>query len=191
MAGAVLAVLPLPMAHPCGRRDSANPGTAPPRDPPVYKQRHPEKAAFYAVLSRYFDEFARIYDERYERTYGGWRSVIERVVRKYLDRGIPLRGFARIKCGSCREEAILPFSCKQRAFCPSCTAKRAAAWAGLMREEVLQPYPHHHVVFSMPKMLRPYFRFHRELLPELCGCGWAALRTHLLIPSRREPSRLR
>lgn len=36
--------------------------------------------------------------------------------------------------------------------------------------------PHRHVVFTLPTLLRPYFKFHRELLPGLCLCAWSALR---------------
>jgi len=33
---------------------------------------------------------------------------------------------------------------------------------------VLAPVPHRHLTFTIPEMLRPYFRFHRGLIKELC-----------------------
>ena len=61
----------------------------------------------------------------------------------------------------------LTFSCKQRGFCPSCSAKRAALWAEFVREQVIRPVPHRHLVFALPKILRPAFRHRRRLLPKL------------------------
>jgi hypothetical protein len=45
---------------------------------------------------------------------------------------------------------------KGRGLCPSCAAKRAAAVAAFLREEVLAEVGHAQWVFSIPKMLRPY-----------------------------------
>ena len=37
-----------------------------------------------------------------------------------------------------------------------------------MREELLLDVPHRQVVFTIPKMLRLFFRFRRKLLDSLC-----------------------
>ena len=55
---------------------------------------------------------------------------------------------------------------------PSCGAKRAAETANRLREDVLEPVGHAQWVFTVPKMLRPYFLRHRELLGELCRAAW-------------------
>ncbi len=60
--------------------------------------------------------------------YGYWRPVIAEVVEKYLACGILKHGFARVRCGACKHEYLLAFSCKCRYFCPSCHAKRLALW---------------------------------------------------------------
>ena len=52
-------------------------------------------------------------------------------------------------------------------MCPSCGAKRAAELAALLQDEVVEPVGHAQWVFTMPKMLRVYFRHHRELLGAL------------------------
>jgi hypothetical protein len=41
-----------------------------------------------------------------------------------------------------------------------------------LREEVLEPVGHAQWVFTIPKMLRPYFMRHRELLGGLCRAAW-------------------
>jgi len=60
------------------------------------------------------------------------------------------------------------FSCRTRGFCPSCHAKRLEEWGEWMREELLLDVPHRQVVFTIPRMLRIFFKYNRRLLGELC-----------------------
>jgi len=69
------------------------------------------------------------------------------------------------------------FSCKTRGFCPSCHAKR--------REEILDR-PHRQVVFTIPKMLRIFFKYNRSLLSSLCLCGKVALVKYFRATARKE-----
>ncbi|MGB6340269.1 MAG: transposase zinc-binding domain-containing protein [Candidatus Aminicenantaceae bacterium] len=126
---------------------------------------------FYRVLFHYFERFLREDDDRFEKEYGYFRPVIKDVVEKYLDCGNPMCGFARIRCPDCGEERLLCFSCKSRGFCPSCHAKRREEWGEWMREELLLDVPYRQVVFTVPKMLRLFFRFKRKLLNDLCLCA--------------------
>ena len=102
-----------------------------------------------------------LWDEAFAQRYGFWRAFVEPVVFRYLDCGIFERGFARLRCRRCALEYLLAFSCKERGLCPSCSAKRAAAFAAFLSDEVLQEVGHAHWVFTVPKMLRPYFMHHR------------------------------
>ena len=62
-------------------------------------------------------------------------------------------------------------SCKQRGICPSCDAKRAAAFAAFLKDEVLENVGHCLITLTLPKMLRVYFMRNRELrCPRLCAC---------------------
>jgi len=112
------------------------------------------------------------WEERFERRFGFWRSVVDEQVMRYLDCGLYENGFARIRCPECAEEYLLAFSCKTRELCPSCAAKRSAAMAGLLAEDVLAEVGHAQWVFVIPKMLRPYFLHHRELLGWLARVAW-------------------
>jgi ribosomal protein S27E len=141
----------------------------------IYRQRHPEHTVFYRVFFHYFERFLREYEDRFEKEYGYFRPVIQDVVEKYLDCGNPMCGFARIRCPDCGEERLLMFSCKTRGFCPSCHAKRREEWGEWMREELLLDVPHRQVVFTVPKMLRLFFRFKRKLLNDLCLSAVQAL----------------
>jgi hypothetical protein len=67
------------------------------------------------------------------------------------------------------------FSCRTRGFCPSCHAKRLEEWGEWMRETLLLDVPHRQVVFTIPKMLRIFFKFKRRLLGDLCRCALRAL----------------
>ena len=41
-------------------------------------------------------------------------------------------------------------------------------FGALLSETILFPVPHRHFTFGIPKMLRPYFRYDRSLLKDLC-----------------------
>ncbi len=43
-------------------------------------------------------------------------------------------------------------------------------------EEILYPLPHRQYVFTIPKMLRPYFRFDQKLLGKLSQCAYRSLK---------------
>jgi hypothetical protein len=44
-----------------------------------------------------------------------------------------------------------------------------------MRETLLLDVPHRQVVFTIPKMLRIFFKYNRRLLGELCRCALRSL----------------
>jgi len=66
---------------------------------------------------------------------------------------------------------MLTFSCKTRGFCPSCHAKRVEEWGEWVRETLILNVAHRQVVFTIPKMLRVFFKFKRKLLGDLCRCA--------------------
>jgi hypothetical protein len=133
----------------------------------IYRPRHPQASPLYRLIEDHFDEFSTVYDERFSRRWGYWRSVVGEVVEKFQACGILKHGFARVRCDSCKHEFLLAFSCKCRYFCPSCHAKRLALWGIWLEETLLADVPHRQVVLAVPKRLRPYFLYDRKLLGEL------------------------
>ncbi len=130
----------------------------------VYRPRHPELTAFYRLFEEHFERYVREYEERYEPRQGPLRRVVPAAVEAYLACGRPEGGFVRIRCPpSCRAEHLLAFSCRTRQFCPSCQAKRSAAFAEKLVQEVLEPVPHRHVVLTISRGLRGLFRRERRL----------------------------
>jgi hypothetical protein len=137
-----------------------------------YRAGNPRATSLYRFFETHFDEVRGQREERYERRFGFWRGFVDERVLRYLDCGLFENGFARVRCPECAEECLLAFSCKTRELCPACAAKRSAAIAALLAEEVLADVAHAQRVFVMPKMLRPYFLHHRELLGELVLAAW-------------------
>jgi ribosomal protein S27E len=141
----------------------------------VYRPRHPERTVLYRILFHYFERFLVEYEGRFEKEYGFFRPIVKEVVERYLDCGNPRCGFARIRCPDCGEERLLMFSCHTRGFCPSCHAKRLEEWGDWMRETLLLDVPHRQVVFTIPKMLRIFFKYKRRRLGDLCRCALRSL----------------
>ena len=123
-----------------------------------------------------FEEFTFVHEERFEREDGPLRPVVREVVTQFLDCGMPENGFARARCPRCHLEFFVPFSCQTRNFCPSCQQKRALLFAEKLKQEILAPVPHRHVVFTIPVVLRRLFLRERRLLGILTRCAYETVR---------------
>ena len=146
---------------------------------PVYRPRNPHDSPYYRCVEDHFEAFEQVYEERFERQYGFFRSYVARVIHRYLDCGDLHNGFARVKCADCGHEYLLAFSCKRRHFCPSCHQKRVVEFGEWLCQEVIKAVPHRHFVVSIPKILRRYFLYDRKLLSELSRCAWESLKVFL------------
>jgi len=155
----------------------------------VYEPRNARASSLYALVEDYYEEFERVYDDRYQQQYGRWRPVVGEVMRKYLQCGDLHRGFARLGCNACRYQAILAYSCKCRLFCPSCQQKRILLFAEWLDTRILEPVSHAQYVFTIPKLLRPIFKYHPKDLGLLCQSAWQALK-QMFHQVARDPSAL-
>jgi len=136
--------------------------------PAVYRPRNPRSTPLYRLVGALYDTVKGVWEERFEQRYGFWRGFVDGVVNAYLDCGLYESGFARVRCSGCSGEFLVATSCQKRGFCPSCGAKRAAAFAAFLADEVLEQVGHAMWTFSLPKMIRPYFIHHPELRGKLC-----------------------
>ncbi len=132
------------------------------------------------MFAQHFERFVQVYDERFAPTRGPLTPGAQEAVYRYLDCGIFACGFARVRCGECRHDFLVAFSCKLRCICPCCHTKRELIWAEWAAGELLEDVPHRQIVFTIPKRLRPFFRYDRTLLGDLAGCAWRALRLWVL-----------
>ena len=141
-----------------------------------YRRRHPEKTPLYRILNHYFPQFRSLYAQRYQAFYGPYRGIISATVASYLHCGILRYGFTRLKCPTCLRELLVPFSCRRRYFCPSCHAKRVAIMVQEIQEKLIAPVPHVHLVFTIPRRLRYFFRRDRSLLGKLSRVAYQSIR---------------
>ena len=77
------------------------------------------------------------------------------------------KGVARIRCPDCGHSYFRPFSCKVFHLCPSCDQKRPLLYAEYLAEDLFLDLPHRQFVFTIPKMLRPYFKADKRLFGEV------------------------
>ena len=137
-----------------------------------YRPRDREASPFFKIVRDRFDEFERVYPQRFQERYGYWRPVIRSSIDKFLKCGDLREGFARVRCPDCGEEFFVAFSCRQRSCCPSCDQKRSLLLGHRLKDEVLADVPHRQWVFTIPKRLRVYFRYDRKLLGKLCRAAY-------------------
>jgi putative transposase/transposase-like zinc-binding protein len=142
----------------------------------VYKPRDPRQTSLFRLFDSLYERVKGTWEERFERSYGFWRGLVDEVVASYLACGLWQGGFARVRCPRCPEEFLVAFSCKRRGLCPSCGAKRAAEVAAFLQDEVVEQVGHAQWVFTIPRMLRIYFLHHRELLGALSRAGYETVK---------------
>jgi hypothetical protein len=139
---------------------------------------HPRSAVnpLKEIVNDHLEELLRVYDDKFRDTYGPLHPRIKELFETFLTCGDPHFGFLRLYCHFCKQDLILPYSCKVRGICPSCGQKRAIAWAERMVEEVLPDIDYAQIIFTIPKMLRKAFLFKRPLVGELCRVAYDAIR---------------
>ncbi|NBB95964.1 MAG: IS91 family transposase [Planctomycetes bacterium] len=143
----------------------------------VYRPRQPLESDFHRLVRQHWDEFRAVYADRYTRKIGHWRPVYDKAARHFLKCGDLKYGFARVRCPDCRHEFFVAFSCKQRCICPSCSQKRTILFGLHVSEGVCLDVPHRQFVWTVPKRLRIFFRYHRDLLRELPRLAWQTIQT--------------
>ena len=79
---------------------------------------------------------------------------VERELRGFLECGILDHGFLRLRCDDCGLDRLLAFSCKGRAFCPSCGGRRMADTAAHWVDCVFPEVPVRQWVLTVPVALR-------------------------------------
>jgi len=93
-------------------------------------------------------------------------DILERV-DQYIGCADWSKGVARILCDDCGDSYFRPFSCKTFHLCPSCDQKRTLLYAEFLAENLLLDLPHRQFVFTIPKILRPWFKSNRRLFGEV------------------------
>jgi AraC-like DNA-binding protein len=84
----------------------------------------------------------------------GLPQFVEREFREFLLCGVFEGGVARFQCEGCAREHLVPFSCKGRAWCPSCGGRRMTERAAHLVDAVLPWVPVRQWVLTVPYRLR-------------------------------------
>ena len=116
-----------------------------PLPPPLgYFPRNPRSTALYQAIQQHrYAAFAALADTCLP-------AYVERHFDAFLRCGILEYGFLRLRCDECCQDLLVPFSCKKRGVCPSCSARRASDTAVHLTDHVLPQVPHRQWVFTLP-----------------------------------------
>ncbi len=85
----------------------------------AYVPRTPQETLLYEVLQNHLESFLT-------QASADGRTLPAFVIaelRSFLRCGVHAYGFNRLRCSTCRHEFAVPFSCKGRGFCPSCSGR--------------------------------------------------------------------
>src|SRR5262245_16948531 len=119
---------------------------------PVYRPRDAEHTVLHRVIGEHLETFLRAMAEAGEGA--GLPQFVEREFREFLLCGVFEAGVARFQCEGCAREHLVPFSCKGRAWCPSCGGRRMTERAAHLVDAVLPWVPVRQWVLTVPYRLR-------------------------------------
>ena len=145
-----------------------------------YSRQRPEQTLLYQLIERHYPAFIAQLAEQ-GRTLPGY---VRREFEDFLRCGRLECGFLRVQCERCRDEKLIAFSCKRRAFCPSCGARRMVESAALLVDEVLPQRPMRQWVLSVPFQLRFLFARNPQVMGRVLGIVYRAIETHLIHKAR-------
>ena len=102
----------------------------------MYRRRRCERTPLYQSVQGHLETYLGL--AREGRIDGdGVAHYVERAFRRYLECGILAHGLACARCAECRHDFLIAFSCKGRAVCPACNARRMICIDGFVDEVML------------------------------------------------------
>ena len=138
-----------------------------------YQPRDAERGVLYQVVDAHLDAFL---DAAAHHAEGArLAAFMEQEFRDFLTCGVLAHGFARLRCGECAFERLVPFSCKGRGFCPSCGGRRMTESAAHLVDHVLPRVPIRQSVLSLPYRLRYLLAWNHDLCRAVLGVYARAL----------------
>jgi len=138
-----------------------------------YEAREPSSGVVHQVVKLHLETFLQ--EAARGRDGAGLPRFIEKEFRGFLTCGALGRGFARFRCGACKLERLVPFSCKRNTVCSSCGGRRMTALAAHLIDEVLPLVPVRQWVLTMPYRLRYMLAWDHKLCRAVLGVYIRAL----------------
>lgn len=129
------------------------------------------------IFNDHWDDFATHFKGRI-------REVVLEDVRRMLDCGDITKGHLLYECPSCGEKKKVGFTCKSR-FCSSCGKVYVDTRSENMAKKMLR-VKHRHMVFTIAKELRIFFKRERELLALLPQVAYSVLKRIFTKVSKKE-----
>lgn len=148
----------------------------------TYRPRRPEKSTLYRIVARELEPFLAQQDAIDQPVAA---FVIEEL-RSFLECGILAHGFCRLRCSDCRSDHLLPFSCKGRGICPSCSGRRMAETAAHLVDNVIPRVPVRQWVLSLPLPIRFIVGYDSKLLTEVLGVFMRTIRAWYRQAARKQ-----
>jgi hypothetical protein len=115
---------------------------------------------------------------------------VTREFQKQVTCGALAGGFARFRCGGCRFERLVPFSCKGRGFCQSCGGRRMVERAAHLVDHVLPAVPIRQWVLTMPPRVRYLLAWNHALTRAVTAVYLRAVMSWLRRRSGRRGARV-
>jgi hypothetical protein len=133
----------------------------------AYEPRHPAEGVLFQIVRDHLEAFrARAATLR---DGDGLPRFVEEEFRAFLGCGSLAGGFARFHCARCGLDRLVPFSCKGRAVCQSCGARRMAERAAHLVDHVLPRVPIRQWVLTLPWRLRYLLAWNHDLCRAVVG----------------------
>jgi hypothetical protein len=130
----------------------------------AYERHRPEETVLYQLVEEHWPRFR----ER-AGAVGSLPKFVVREFEEYMRCGRLEYGCLRCACTVCGLERLVAFSCKRRAFCPSCLGRRMNDTAVHLVERVLPKVRIRQWVCALPWALRVRLGYDRELCSEVLG----------------------
>ena len=142
----------------------------------AYQRHKPEETDLYKIIEQNLPSF----QSHLSNADISLPAFVHDEFRKYLRCGMLKHGFLRVKCGGCRFEHLVAFSCKLRGFCPSCGARRMVETSAHLIDHVIPTVPVRQWFLSFPWPLRLLFARQPDTLSRCLAVIIRAIETDLI-----------
>ena len=142
-----------------------------------YERRRPEDTTLYQLVGEHLETFLA---EVEAQAGTGLPQFVRDEFEAFLECGILAHGFLRLRCAQCAHEKLVAFSCKGRAFCPSCGSRRMAQTAAHLVDAVIPRVPVRQWVLSFPIPLRVLLAAHPQLISDVLQIVHRVVATFLI-----------
>jgi Transposase zinc-binding domain/Putative transposase len=112
-----------------------------------YTPRRPGDSLVHRMVAEHLETFL---ETSVQGTSAPLPDYVIESFRGFLDCGVFERGFIRCHCDACGHDVLVPFSCKKRGPCSSCSSRRMAEEAAQVVDRVVPNVPLRQWVLSFP-----------------------------------------